>query len=230
MTRQTHIALETSAVDTAVQPGLHIPPFAQLFNGQRSDGWCAAHEVLTARNAAQLWVAATSLAGALDAQLDDTRASVLPYLSEWERMPWVVQNAGSEWSGQFVDSVVILADDVASGRCPIPRCTAEEMAMQLVLEDVTDPPDSNARDQLNDIARGLPVSDWDEEWDDVAASLFPYPKVRRLVADRFGGHVDDYELVAETGLVRLAAHRWFDPFDDCAPRRPASVCDCAGMR
>jgi hypothetical protein len=196
------IDTDTHRDDTKTDAGSHIPPIEALFVAQRPDSWCAAHEVLITRNAAQLWVAATSLAGVLDAQMADTGASVLPYQGEWERMPWVVQNTYSDWYGQFVDSVLTLADDLAAGRCPIPRSTAEEMALQLVIEDVTDPADSNARELLAAAARRLPVNEWDEEWDDVAASLFPYPKVRRLVADRFGRHIADYELVAEPGLAR----------------------------
>src|SRR5579885_228754 len=116
---ETHQDIETNE-------GLPVPPFEVLFAGQRPDVWCGAHEVLTPRNAAQLWAAATSIASVLDAHLDDTRAAVLPYQSEWGRMPWLVQNTYNDWYGQFVDAVVTLADDLAAGRCPIPRCTAEE--------------------------------------------------------------------------------------------------------
>ena len=205
---------------------LRPPRFAELFTDRAVALWCPAHEVLTPRNAAQIWAAAMNLAEILDGQRSDVAQAVLPCDSEWRRMPWLVQGAQPEWCGRFVDCVVNLADDVAAGRCPIPRCTAEEMALQLVMDDVVAPSDQRSTDLARSVCVGLPTSEWDQEWDEVASSLFPYPAVRRLVADGFGGHVDDYDLVAETGLARLAVHRWFDPLDDGTPPRPNDACDC----
>jgi hypothetical protein len=206
---------------------LQLPSFTELFTDRAAAVWCPAHEVLTPRNAAQLWAAAVALADTLDEQRCDVEEPVLPCDSEWRRMPWLVQGAQPDWLGRFVDCVVNLADDVAAGRCPIPRCTAEELALQLVVEDVVEPGDHRSADLARNVCSGLPTREWDQEWDEVAASLFPYPVVRRLVADGFGGHVDDYDLVAETGLARLAVHRWFDPLDDGTPPRPEHACDCA---
>ena len=218
----------TDQLHTQPRAERQLPPFAALYDDPRPGAWCPAHEVLTPRNAAQLWAAAVSLAHRLDVHLDDARLPVWPCDSEWARMPWIVEHGDTDWFGQFVDSVVDLADDLAAGRCPIPRCTAEEMALQLVIEDVCDPHERGVAELITAVVRGLPVREWDQEWDDVAASLFPDPKVRRLVADRFGGHVDDYELVAETGLARLAPHRWFDPIDDTR-ERPRAACDCGDL-
>ena len=207
-----------------------ISAFATLFDDPRPSAWCGAHEVLTPRNAAQLWAAAIRLAHVLDEQLDDIRQPVYPCGSEWRRMPFVAVGESPDWYGQFIDCVVSLADDVASGRCPIPRCTAEEVALHLMLEDIVEPEDRGVAEVVTSVTRGLPVREWDEEWDEVAASLFPCPLVRRLLAD---GLVhccdDDYELVAETGLVRLAVNRWFEPLDELTPTRPTLACDCGQL-
>jgi hypothetical protein len=204
-----------------------VPPFAARFDDPRPGAWCRAHEVLTPRNAAHLWSAATSLADLLDTDLDAVRAHGPLTDNEWGRLPWVVSPAaGLDWYGQFVDTVVTLGDDLAAGRCPVPRCTAEEVALHLILEDVTEPADPALPERIARTCRGLPVREWDGRWETVAAALFPYPKVRRLIADGFGGITDDYELVAETGLVRLAVYRWFEAFDDLAASRPAPACEC----
>lgn len=206
-----------------------VPPFAALFDDPRPGAWCRAHELLTPLNAARLWAAATHLADALDEDLGDVEAQISLHDNEWARLPWLVSLdlVGVDWCGEFIDAAVILADDLASGRCPVPRCTAEEVALQLVLEDVVEP-DDEVSVPPPDPCRSLPAREHDGEWERLAVALFPYPKVRRLIANGFGGITDDYELVAETGLVRLAVCNWFGPFGE-APTRPAAGCDCKDL-
>jgi hypothetical protein len=212
-----------------VDAGAGVPPFAALFDDPRPGAWCRAHEVLTPRNAARLWAAATHLADALDEDLGDVEAHIPLHGSEWGRLPWLVSLdlVGPDWCGQFIDAAVTLADDLAGGRCPVPRCTAEEVALQFVLEDVVEP-DDEVSVRLPGSCRGLPTREHDGEWEGLAVALFPYPKVRRLIADGFAGITDDYELVAETGLVRLAVYNWFGPFGE-APTRPVAACDCKDL-
>jgi hypothetical protein len=199
-----------------------LPDFDAVWSIRRR-ALCSSCEILTPRNAAHLWVAATQLADTLDAEREfiDT-----PVHGEWVRLPWVVAICTSaEWYGQFVDTVLDLADDIAAGRCPVPRCTGEEMALHLMLEDIAEPRDSDLPDLVAIASDGLPISDWDENWEVLAAELFPSPRVRALLADNFGGIDDDLELVAETGIVRLAPERWFHTFGD-APQRPTPACGC----
>lgn len=204
---------------------LLIPPFAEIFFAKEG-GRCPTSDLITPRNSADVWSAAIKLADVLDAQLTDIEARIPLSHSEWGRLPWVVTDAPVEWFGRFVDAVLDLADDAAAGRCPVPRCTGEEMALHLVLEDITDSPDPSLK-QLTSIARsGLPVLKEDGDWDAVASALFPSPRVRALIADGFDGISDDYELVAETGIVRLAVERWFDPYDEFDPVRPLPMCGC----
>jgi hypothetical protein len=204
---------------------LLIPSFAKIFFA-KDGGRCPASELITPRNAADLWSTAIKLADVLDAQLGDIEARIPLSHSEWGRLPWVVTDASVEWFGRFVDAVLDLADDAASGRCPVPRCTGEEMALHLVLEDISDSYDPALRRLAETARSGLPLLDWDGNWDAVACALFPSPQVRALIADGFDGISDDYELVAETGIVRLAVERWFDPYDEFDPVRPLPICGC----
>jgi hypothetical protein len=197
-----------------------LPDF-DLVWAARQGGACQTRDLMTPRNAAQLWVAATELSDALDVE----RALLhTPIHGAWVRLPWVVSCTPDEWYGQFVDTVLDLADDVAAGRCPVPRCTGDEMALHLVLEDIADP-DEYLHDLIAIASDGLPFSGWDGNWEVLAAELFPNPRVRSLLADNFGGIDDDMELVAETGIVRLAPERWFHTFAD-VPERPTPACGC----
>jgi hypothetical protein len=203
-------------------PGRRLLPDFDVAWSVRRPMSCRSCELVTPRNAANLWVAATQLADALDAELAFIRP---PIHGAWVRLPWVVSCVPDEWYGQFVDTVVNLADDIATGRCPIPRCTAEEMALHLILEDIAEPDGPDLPDLITIACDGLPISHWDGSWERLAAELFPNPRVRALLADNFGGIDDDLELVAETGIVRLAPERWFHTFGD-VPERPARGCGC----
>jgi hypothetical protein len=198
-----------------------LPDFDVVWSARRR-ALCGSCEVLTPRNAAHLWVVATQLADTLDGE----RVFInTPVHGEWVRLPWVAHCLPDEWYGQFIDTVLDLADDVAAGRCPVPRCTGEEMALQLLFEDIAEPRDSDLPDLVAIACDGLQNSDWDGEWEVLAAELFPNPRVRALLADNFGGIDDDLELVAETGIVRLAPERWFHVFGDVSAR-PAPACGC----
>jgi hypothetical protein len=196
-----------------------LPDFNVVFAPQPGSP-CRTRELLTPRNAAHLWVAATELADILDAQLTHATQPILLSHSDWDRLPWVATGARMEWCGRFIDAIFDLADDVASGHCPVPRCTGEEMALRLILEDIADPGNPYLTDLTEIACDGLPISDWDGNWDVVATELFPDARVRSLISDNFGGIDDDYDLVAETGIVRLAVERWFDAHDDRIPERP----------
>jgi uncharacterized protein len=202
-----------------------IPDFTGL-DFARQGCRCPAYAMVTPRNAAALWAAAIKLADTLDAQIVDIKDRIPLSTSEWGRLPWVVTDARVEWFGRFVDGVLGLADDVASGRCPIPRCTGEDVALHLAIEDLMNLSDGSLIDLTATAKAGLPVLDWDDNWDDLAPILFPDARMRHLIADGFDGIDDDYELVAETGIVRLAVHRWFEPFDELMPERPESICGC----
>ena len=201
-----------------------VPPFEEMFRWRLNQG-CIAREFLTPRNAAHLWVAATRLAFLLDEQINDVRSGIPLIHSEFGRLPWVVYPY-PDWCGRFIDTVVSLGDDLASGRCPVPRCTGEEVALHLLLEDVVEFAELDLGDRLAEVCPGLPAAEWDGEWDGVALGLFPDRRVRLLIADNFGGITDDYELVAETGLVRLAVEHWFEPYDASFPVRPLPMCEC----
>ncbi|HVV74609.1 MAG TPA: hypothetical protein VHC43_01130 [Mycobacteriales bacterium] len=204
-------------------PGRRLLPDFDVVWSARHRASCGSCQVMTPRNAAHLWVAATQLADTLDAERDFIYT---PVRGEWCRLPWVVAICVTEeWYGRFVDTVLDLADDVAAGRCPVPRCTGEEMALHLIFEDIAEPRDSDLSDLVAIACDGLPISEWDRNWEVLAAYLFPNPRVRALLADNFGGIDDDLELVAETGIVRLAPERWFHVFGDVSAR-PAPACGC----
>jgi hypothetical protein len=168
-----------------------IPPFAELF--ARQGGTCPAYELVTLLIAAHVWAIATQLAAVLDAQLIVVQSRIPMSHSEWGWLPWLVSNAPGDRFGRCVDGVHGLADDAAAGRCPIPRCTAEEVALHLVLEDVRDPRDRDLQTLISRACAGLPVPDGDGNWGVVATALFPNPRVRSLIADGFHGIRDNYE-------------------------------------
>jgi hypothetical protein len=200
-----------------------IPPFTEMFFA-RQGGTCAASELMTPGNTAQLWAAANQRASVLDVQLIDVQSRIPLSHSEWGRLPWLVTDAPDDWFGEFIDAVINLGDDAAAGRCPIPRCAAEEMALHLMLEDITSSPDPGVSDLTATACTGLPILDWDDNWQGHRRRAVPEPA--HPVPDRVGFEdiSGDYELVAETAIVWLAVNRWLNPYDECDPQRPASMC------
>jgi hypothetical protein len=90
--------------------------------------------------------------------------------AEWavfDELPAVTWRLGSTWRSRFAQAAFDLATDLESGRRPLPRCTAEEMALHRGLE--------RAKEIVSDIALGeplyadlvkhLPEDPMDYDWD-----------------------------------------------------------------
>jgi hypothetical protein len=205
-----------------------IPPLAELFFA-RQGGTCPSYELVTSHNAAQVWAVAARLADVLDTQLIDVQPRVPMSHSESGRLPWMVSNAPAHWFTRFVDALRYLSDDTGAGQCSIPRCTGEKVALHLLVEGVTDSHDPDIRHLIPAACTGQPVLEWDGTWEVFATALFPDPRVQSLIRIGLDGVMDDYERVAERGIVGLGVERWFDPFDEHDPERPWPMCGCQAL-
>lgn len=67
----------------------------------------------------------------------------------FDELPAVTWRLGSTWRSRFVQAAFDLAADLESGRRPLPRCTAEEMALHRALE--------RAKEIVSDISLGEPL-------------------------------------------------------------------------
>jgi hypothetical protein len=94
--------------------------------------------------------------------------------------------------------------DLQAGRYPTPTCTAEEIALDMAIEDA-ERIYQDETELVAELVAGFPVSRFDYDWDALQDALFQ---------DK------DYEglLDVSTALSADDAERWFDDFSNVAPR------------
>ena len=183
------------------------PDFARLYGGPGSP--------VTPRMGGRLWDAALMLA---DTYGEDRGALLM------RSLPPVVRRLAEEmWVARFVSCFEALALRVAEGVVDATRittCTAEEMALHLVIEAAEDA----TRDASLDTNVSLPAnSDRDDDFDTVRELLFRDHDVLLLFdasldgIEAPGSVLDEHRLFAN-----LHPRSWFLPFDDDhLPRRRA---------
>jgi hypothetical protein len=192
------------------------PDFAELFpldaDGDTGD-W-----TLTPRTACLLHTQLISLSDAAYEDLDDHGDDPVTVADEgdWTVFGRLQQRTWSlhrGWRRAFARAFDDLADDLAIGEWPLPRCPAEDVALRLALADARAllgaQPESVA-DMMGD----LPADLYDYDWDGCADELFGV----------YGPDAEDSDLDAGQRIDRLlgATHPegWFLGYDDAEERDP----------
>ena len=183
------------------------PDFARLYAGPGSP--------LSPRMAARLWAAAVTLADTYD----EGRWHLLR-----RSLPPIVQRVADEvWMERFVACFEALARRLEGGGSDgtqITTCTAEEMALHLVIDAAEGATgDGSLATDLSLPAR----PDRDEDFDAIRELHFPDHDVLLLFDASLDGIEAPNSAIDEHGLfANLHPQAWFLPFeDDGQPRRGA---------
>ncbi|MEV8392939.1 MULTISPECIES: hypothetical protein [unclassified Streptomyces] len=207
-----------------------IPDFAALFKAQPphcEDPECEEEQCqwqLTPRTADLLY---TELCVLADQAYDDCEElGDRPVVSDEDEGDWGVFTylpkltfaADLQWRRQFARAADDLAVDLERGQRPQPTCTAEELALHLVLRDMGDRGDE-------DSAAGrhgkLPTHRDDYDFDMCSEVFFQDADVLMLYSARFDGIEDpDDETNRHMGIGDLRAAAWFEPFLNVPARDP----------
>jgi hypothetical protein len=169
---------------------------------------------LTARTAAVLNTAACQLADFAYDDIEHHGDAPVTDDGEWahfDRYPRVTRRQDALWRRQAARAADDLADDLESGRWPTPRCIAEEMLLQLIVED--------ARAMLADdgyiteLTRDLPTHRDDYDFPLVLEALTEDDDLSQLFAHHLDG-IEDPDSDLNQG-IRMGDYRppaWFDWF------------------
>jgi hypothetical protein len=206
------------------RPLLRLPDFATLFPvcdcGQRGCDRCHGFQ-LTARTAALLCVSAYALADAGYDDVEEHGDDPVTGVGEWalfDQFPPITFRQNAVWRRQAARACDDLANDLAGGRLPEPRCPAEEMTLRLMI--------SSAEAMLHDdhefvaelVAR-LPSHSEDYDWPAAFESLLQDDDLAALFsADRDGIEDPDTESNRSIGMGDYRPPAWFDWFGTADPR------------
>lgn len=204
------------------------PDFAELFAvcgcGREECPRCE-EEWITPRTAAWLWVAAGLLVDRLTEDLaaghvGGTGSAV--HDGEFVRLPRVARGRDFGWRYRFIQAVRDLGGDLAAGRPPVPRCTAEEMALYLIIQDAPDLPEV-AGEYLTELCAPLPATERDGDWDMLDQVLFQDHDVRMLLSPALDGIEDPADPTHRSlGMGLLQPEEWFVTFGNQEPREPGA--------
>lgn len=191
------------------------PDYAALFplDGQPDDTW-----YLTPRTAAVLHHTLELLADDAYDDADeygddpaDTHATVLG------RLPQLSWSQDLQWRRQFARAFDDLAADIADGHWPLPRCTAEELALHLALADAPDVLEIS--EVIDPLVEVLPEHPDDFDWEMCDEALLQDHDVQMLYDPAHDGIEDpDGDTNRELGAGDLRPHTWFRPFLNAEPR------------
>ncbi|MEU9246948.1 hypothetical protein [Streptomyces sp. NPDC048385] len=147
------------------------------------------------------------------------------------QLPPLCDGQSAAWRLAMVRAVQNLADELRSGRAPLPTCTAEELAFHLILSeaqtvlDYLDDNDGYAHDV------GLPAGDqftvrhrtfdhWREAFLQDEDVLLHYDQaLAGIAAD------PDHPVSQQAGTGDLRPRAWFAPFGNIRPRAPRPLTD-----
>lgn len=147
-----------------------------------------------------------------------TGPSVSRYV--FDRLPRLTWNMSAEWRRRFAHACEDLAADLDRGDWPIPRCTAEELALHLAIKDGPAGLEM-AEDSEDERHFALPEHDDDYDWEMCADCLFQDGDVLMLFDDDLDGIEDPGNpLNRQAGIGDLRADNWFAWFNNVEPRDP----------
>ncbi|MFF8618630.1 hypothetical protein [Streptomyces sp. NPDC015350] len=138
------------------------------------------------------------------------------------RLPAITLRRDRQWRRQMARAFDDLAADLGmTGRAGVePRCTAEEMALHLMIDrarSIT----ANRPNAVRDLVADLPAHRADYDWEGCSDELFEDHDVLMLFDDRLDGLEDpDSDIHQAMGMVNLAADKWFEPFRADKARDP----------
>ena len=141
-----------------------------------------------------------------------------PVFGRFPRLTW---QADKEWRRQVARACDDLSDELAAGKWPIPRCTAEEMILHLAIEDAPDCLEEN-----EDLGSGnhaaLPAHPDDYTWEACSDLLFQDSDVLMLFNTELDGIEDPEDNTNQFLRVGdLRPQAWFKHFDNVEPRDPS---------
>ena len=142
----------------------------------------------------------------------------------FDRLPRLTWNMSAEWRRRFAHACEDLAGELEHGEWPIPRCTAEEMALHLGIEDGPAGLDL-AEDGEDERHFALPEHDDDYDWEMCTECLFQDTDVLMLFDDDLDGIEDPSDPVNRQAGIggSLRPDNWFSWFANVEPRDPERV-------
>lgn len=209
-----------------------LPDFAKLFpvrtctcDGDKNESCdiCESWQ-MTPRTADLLHTALCLLAdGAYDEVEEHGSAPVTGSRNSWyvfDRLPRLTWGMSADWRRRFARACDDLTEDLERGEWPIPRCTAEEIALHFAIKD------GPAMLEMEEDAESerhfeLPEHDDDYDWENCADCLFQDGDVLMLFDDELDGIEDPGDpLNRQAGIGDLRADNWFTWFANMKPRDP----------
>ncbi|MEU4445732.1 hypothetical protein AB0K14_30705 [Actinosynnema sp. NPDC050801] len=223
--RETQCGVEE--VDEHDRPLPMWPDFAALFPvcgcGTPDCERCAS-DCVTRRTAAVLWSMAGLLADqAYDDVIEHGDDPVQGSDGIWlvfGEFPGITWRQDAVWRRQAARAFDDLAADLAAGQWPQPTCSAEEMALHLMLrygESAVD----DGWSGLETHFAGLPEHDRDLDWDLLPDVLLQDTDILALFNAGLDGIEDpDDEQNRHPGMGDYTPRAWFTTFDNMTPRDP----------
>ena len=203
------------------------PDFAALFPlcrcAKESCNTCSGFQ-LTPQTAAALWTAGQILADRAYDDVEEHGDKPVPGEDEWTlsgRYPRMTWAQDAVWRRQAARAYDDLTADLEAGEWPCPRRPAEEMALHLVLRDVTSAAGDGwawGEEEEEEGAR-LPVHPDDFSWDLAQDVLFQDTDILALFNPDLDGiedPADELNLQMRIGDYRPQA--WFKAFANMDPR------------
>ena len=194
------------------------PDFAELFplDTESEDGGAVGDWLLTPRTACLLHTQLITLADAAYDDLEEHEGDPITDEDEQEwavlaRLPRRTWGMHRSWRRSVARTFDDLADDLALGAWPLPRCPAEELALRLALADARELLGSQPQ-AVADMMGELPVDLYDYDWDGCVDELFGV----------YGPEDDDPDTDTADRIDQLLAathpEGWFLPYQDAEER------------
>ncbi|MDH6575317.1 hypothetical protein [Kitasatospora sp. MAP5-34] len=194
------------------------PDFAELFplDTEVEDGGAVGDWLLTPRTACLLHTQLITLADAAYDDLEEHEGDPITDDDEQEwavlaRFPRRTWGMHRSWRRSVARTFDDLADDLALGEWPLPRCPAEELALRLALADARELLGSQPQ-AVADMMGDLPVDLYDYDWDGCVDELFGV----------YGPEDEDPDADSADRIDQLLAathpEGWFLPYEDAEER------------
>ncbi|WP_441249213.1 hypothetical protein [Kitasatospora sp. McL0602] len=209
--------LEISATDD------FAPDFAELFplDAEIEDGGAVGDWMLTPRTACLLHTQLITLADAAYDDLEEHEGDPVTDEDEQEwavlaRLPHRTWGMHRAWRRSLARTFDDLADDLALGEWPLPRCLAEEVALRFALADARELLGAQPQ-AVADMMGELPVDLYDYDWDGCEDELFGVYGPEDADAD------PEADSTARTEELLGATHPegWFLNYEDAEERDPS---------